>query len=72
MTDQLGMGCKQCKKNREKALAKRREIHNARLAKLREECEQGHEVSCMNLQELLAAQAYRENNRFRSELHRKA
>ena len=64
------MGCKQCQKNRERSLEKRRQLMAARMAKLEQGCADGDQRACRELYNLNAAAAYREQNRFRAELHR--
>ena len=66
------MGCKQCQRNRQRALEKRRLIDQQRRQRLAEACTRGDQKSCMELQRIEAAQAYREDNRYRSEHHRRA
>ena len=64
------MGCKQCQKNRQKALERRRQLMEQKRTRLTAACDQGDQRACRELHDLDAADAYREQNRFRSELHR--
>ena len=66
------MGCKQCQKNRQRALEKRRLIDQQKRQRLAEACMRGDEMSCRTLQQLEQAQAYRADNKYRSEHHRRA
>ena len=66
------MGCKQCQKNRQRALEKRRLIDQQKRQRLAEACMRGDEMSCKTLQEYEAAQAYRADNKYRPEMHRRA
>ena len=66
------MGCKQCAKNRERAMQKRRLIDQQRRQRLAEACTRGDQKSCMELQRMEATQAYRQDNRYIPELHRRA
>ena len=63
------MGCKQCAKNRQRSLEKRRAMLEAKRERLTAACENGDQGACMELQRLAAAEQYREANRFRSEHH---
>ena len=63
------MGCKQCAKNRQRSLEKRRAMLEAKRERLTAECEKGDQRACMELQRIAAAEHYREANRFRSEHH---
>ena len=66
------MGCKQCAKNRQRSLEKRRQLMDQKITRLEASCNQGDDAACRSLAETLQAQEYRETNRFRSELHRRA
>lgn len=66
------MGCKQCQKNRQRSLEKRRLIDQQKRECLAEACMRGDERSCKTLQEMEAAQAYRADNKYCPELHRRA
>ena len=66
------MGCKQCVKNRQRALEKRRLIDQKKRERLAEGCMAGDQKSCMELQRLTASDEYRATNRYRSEHHRRA
>ena len=66
------MACKQCQKNRQRSMEKRRALIEAKRDRLMAACEQGDERSCRELHNLEAAQAYRQDNRYRSEHHRRA
>lgn len=66
------MGCKRCAENRARTLEKRRQMEERRLEKLRKDCDAGDEMSCINLHHILSLKHHRENNKFRSEFHRKA
>jgi len=63
------MSCKQCTKNRQRSLEKRRALLEAKRERLTAACEKGDLRGCMELQRLAAAEHYREANRFRSEHH---
>ena len=65
------MGCKQCAKNRERAMQKRRLIDQQRRQRLAEACTEVTK-SCMELQRMEATQAYRQDNRYIPELHCRA
>ena len=65
------MACKQCLKNRQRSLERRREIDQQRRARLTEACEAGDQRACRSLHDLDAAAAYRETSRYRSEHHRR-
>ena len=66
------MGCKQCAKNRQRALEKRRLIDQRKRHTLAEACMAGDQNSCRELQRLTASDEYRATNRFRSEHHKRA
>ena len=66
------MGCKQCQRNRQRALEKRRLIDQHRRQRLAEACTRGDERSCIELQRMQAAEEYRQQNKYRSEHHRRA
>ena len=66
------MGCKQCQKNRQWALEKRRLIDQQKRQRLAEACMRGDQMSCKTLQQMEAVEAYRTDNKYRSELHRRA
>ena len=66
------MACKQCAKNRQQAFEKRRLIEQQRREKLAEACVAGDQKACAQLEAIRAAQEYRADNRYRSELHRRA
>ena len=64
------MGCKACQGRRQRALERRRELMAAKVARLEQGCSEGRQRDCRELHNLDAADAYREQNRFRLELHR--
>jgi len=66
------MACKQCAKNRQRSLERRREILQKRQERLTEACEQGDQLACRTLAELQAAQQYRQQHRYQHEHHRRA
>lgn len=66
------MGCKQCAKNRQRSLEKRRQLRDQKISRLEASCDQGDRRSCMTLQHLLGLEDYRRTNQYRSELHRRA
>ena len=66
------MPCKQCIENKRRSLEKRRAMLEAKLERLEKACAAGDQMSCMTLQRELASKNYREDNRFRSEHHRRA
>ena len=66
------MGCKQCQRNRQRALEKRRLIDQRKRQTLAEACMAGDQRSCYELQRLTASEEYRATNRFRHEHHRRA
>ena len=66
------MPCEACLRNKKRQLEARRKMLAQRQAKLEAACADGDELACRTLAELNAAQAYREQNRFRGELHRRA
>ena len=66
------MGCKQCQKNRQRALERRRQLMAAKVERLERGCPEGDQRACRELHNLDAADAYREQNKFRSEHHRRA
>lgn len=66
------MGCSQCQKNRLRSLEKRRQLHDAKVARLTKGCEAGDQRSCMELQNLLQSEQFRRDNQFKPELHRRA
>lgn len=63
------MGCKQCQRNRQRALEKRRLIDQRRRQALAESCVNGDQRACAELEAMRQAQEYRAANRFRSEHH---
>lgn len=66
------MGCRQCQRNRQRALEKRRLIDQKKRERLAEACMAGDQNSCRELQHLTASEEYRATNRYRSEHHRRA
>ena len=54
------MACKQCQKNRERAMAKARQLRDAKVDRLTKGCEAGNEGACMTLRSLLLSESYRE------------
>jgi len=66
------MGCRQCQRNRQRALEKRRLIDQRKRQTLAEACMAGDQNSCRELQRLTASEEYRALNRFRSEHHKRA
>ena len=66
------MACKQCQKNRQRALEKRRLIDQQRRQRLAEACTRGDKRSCIELQRMHTAEEYRQQNKYRSEHHRRA
>lgn len=64
------MGCKQCQKNRERTLTRRRELMAQKMARLEQSCSKGDQRSCLSLQQMMAMEANRGAGKFRSELHR--
>lgn len=66
------MGCKQCARNRQRSLEKRRLIDQRKRQTLAEACMAGDQNSCRELQQLTASDEYRAINRFRHEHHRRA
>ena len=65
------MGCKQCQKNRERALARRKQLRDAKVARLTKGCDAGDANACRTLRSLLGSEKYDRENKFRSELHRR-
>ena len=65
------MGCKQCQRNRQRALEKRRLIDQRKRQTLAEACVAGDQASCHELERMKASEAYRAD-KFRSEHHRRA
>ena len=65
------MGCKQCQRNRQRALEKRRLLDQRKRQTLAEACMAGDQKSCRELQRLTASDEYRATNRYRSEHHRR-
>ena len=66
------MGCKQCQRNLQRALEKRRQLMDQRISRLGASCNQGDQRSCMELQDLYEAERYRRTNRYKPEPHRRA
>ena len=66
------MGCKQCQKNRQRSLERRRQLMEQKRERLTSACEQGDERSCRELHNIGAAEAYRAANQYIPELHRRA
>ena len=63
------MSCKQCTKNRQRSLEKRRALLEAKRERLTVACDNEDQGACVELQRLAAAEQYRETNRYRSEHH---
>ena len=63
------MGCKQCAKNRQRSLEKRRALLEAKRERLTAACDNGDQRACMELKRIAAAEHYREANRFGPEHH---
>ena len=61
------MGFKQCQRNRQRFLEKRRLIDQRKRQPLAEACMAGDQNSCRELQQLTTSEEYRALNRFRSE-----
>lgn len=59
------MPCKQCQRNRQRALEKRRLIDQRTLQTLAEACMAGDRKSCRELQQLTASEEYRATNPYR-------
>ena len=65
------MGCSRCRQNRKRPLQQRRLIDQKKRERLAEACMAGDQRSCMELQDLIGAQQYREQNSYQNEFHTK-
>ena len=63
------MGCQQSTMKRERAMAKARQLRDAKVDRLTKRCEAGNEGACLTLRNLLLSESYREQIRYRPELH---
>ena len=66
------MALKRCRKNREQAPKKRRQLRDEKVAHLSQGYAAGDQGDCQTLHSLLGSEAHREQNRFKPGLHRRA
>ena len=66
------MPCESCQRYQQRQLEKRREIQQRKRERLAEDCVRGDQSSCRILQQMDSLSQYRQNHRYRPEMHWRA
>ena len=66
------MACESCQRYQQRQIEKRREIQQRKRERLAESCARGDKRSCILLDQMDSLADYRQQNRYRPEMHRRA